>query len=312
MAEYQPPKRQTDLFPRDRHESNREQDPLSDRCHRRHGSRHADDRPSGDRRVGHEAAVTARGERGSRGVRLCRRPVDRRPRRLRSATADLPRRDGDRSPLLTRRLARRVQRRVRRQRRRLRHARRRRRAEAAHLAPGRRSGPGLHRRRFGRAVRFPAQHVHEPPLPALHRAADRRVAREAADPARAARQLLVRRPPYRLHPDAGALPAVEELPRRHDVPHLDLRHRGPLGADDPPTRGPLERHESDLDRQPGLLPFRPGRRVQPLLLRHGQRRDRPALRVRGLPRRGPLGFHGHGDLRAGGLPAPLRAGLGPP
>ena len=128
----------------------------------------------------------------------------------------------------------------------------------------------------------------------------------------AARQLLARRPAYRLHPHLRALPAVEELPRRHDVTDLDLRHRGPLGADDPPTRGPLERHESDLDRQPGLLPVRPGRRVQPLLLRHGQRRDRPALRVRGLPCRGPLGFHGHGDLRAGGLPAPLRSGLGPP
>ena len=266
----------------------------------------------GGRRLGHPAPVPTRGQRRTRGLRLRRRPLDHQPRRRIFPAPDFPPGQRDEPPVLARRLARRLQRRVRRQRRRVRHSGRRRRAEAPDLAPGRRSRPGVHPLRLGGALRLPAQHVHEPSLPALHRPADRRSAREAADPARSARQLLAGRQPDRLHSHARAFPAVEELPRRHDLANLDLQHWRPLGADDPAARGPLERHEPDLDRQPCLLPLRPGRRVQPVLLRHRKRRDRPALGLRGLPRRESLRVRGHIDLRTGRLPASLRPGFGPP
>ena len=73
-------------------------------------------------------------------------------------------------------------------------------------------------------------------------------------------------------PLGEALPPVEELSRRHGLADLDPQARRPVARGDPQARRRLQRHRADVDRRDGLLPLRPRRRVQPVLVRPAARK----------------------------------------
>ena len=104
-------------------------------------------------------------------LRLCRRPVGRRPRRQEPPPADHRHRRRNVSGVLARRPDHRLHRAVRRQHRRLHHSGDRRRADALDLAPGAGHRSRLHPRRQDRAVLLAAACVQQPAHAAFHRAA---------------------------------------------------------------------------------------------------------------------------------------------
>ena len=69
-----------------------------------------------------------------------------------------------------------------------------------------------------------------------------------------------------VHAAGRSLPPVEELSRGHGLADLDLEARRPNARRDPQAHRRLQRHRPDVDWRAGLLSFRPGRRVQPLLV----------------------------------------------
>ena len=70
------------------------------------------------------------------------------------------------------------------------------------------------------------------------------------------------------------------------VAHLVvLRSSDARGRAGPAAGGALQRHRPDVDRRHGLLPLRPRRRVQPLLLRPGTKKVEAAHEVHRLPGR---------------------------
>ena len=135
----------------------------------------------------------------------------------------------------------------------------------------------------GKAVLFivAAQRLHRPLHAALHRAGRRRHAdTQLPIPHGVERRLLARRQAHRLQPARRPLAAVEALPRRRRLAHLDLRRQRPRGREDPAAR---RRAANDVDPQwigeHDLLPLRPRRRVQPVRLRHEVEDGPPADRA---------------------------------
>ena len=176
-------------------------------------------RGAGTGHVRHATAGNAGDHRGKNRVRLRRRHLGRRRRRQESPAGDVASRRGAEPVLLARRQAHRLHGQLRRQRRRLRHPRRGRRADAADLAPRRGRRPRLHARWPG-PLQLAAGGLLAPAFAILHGGYRRRSPKASADPFGRHGGDLARRPFPGLYAARRALPAMEELPRRHGVADL--------------------------------------------------------------------------------------------
>ena len=108
------------------------------------------------------------------------------------------------------------------------------------------------------------------------------------DPLRRRGELLARRRAHRLHAARRPHAAVEALPRRHPLAHLDLPHaRTTPSTQIPQPEGRCNDLDPQLGRRHRLLPLRPRRRVQPVRLRRGAQEGQAADQVHRLPRRRP-------------------------
>ena len=62
---------------------------------------------------------------------------------------------------------------------------------------------------------------------------------------------------HRVQPAAAGVPAVEAVPRRPRVAHLDLRHRGPRDRQGAPAGHALQRRGPDVGGRDAVSPLRP-------------------------------------------------------
>ena len=185
---------------------------------------------------------------------------------------------------------------------------RRRRSAPPHLASGQRPAAGLHPRRQARPLHLQPHRL----VPALHPALDRgdeRRARGAGSRSRTRAQAAY-------SPDGRSL-AYNPIGRAFEqwkgyrggrVSQLWLINTSGWDIEKvPQPAGPLQRRRRHVARrQPGLVPFRPGGRVQPLSLRPRLEGRHPGHQPHRLPGDVRLAGGGQDRLRAGRLALPAR------
>ena len=194
------------------------------------------------------------------------RSLDGPARRRRGQTADHGAGGGDRCRVFAGWIDACLHRRVRRQRGCLRHACDGRRAAAADLSSGAGRSRGLDAGRQARSFRLGARDSQRW-CQAIHLARGRRRAARRIAAADCARGIVFRR---RLAPGLRAAVSmagsVEALSRRADEEDLDRQPGGFEHRQD--SAGQFQRLQPHVDRRPHLLPLRPGRAGDAVLLRH--------------------------------------------
>jgi len=266
-------------------------------------------RPGLRQRPGHPPAPLADRQRDAHRLRVCQQHLGGRAGRRHGAPADqLPGADGQPALLAGRQIVG-LQRRVRGQRGRLRRAGPRGRAQAAHVAPGRRHRPGVVARRQARALHLvPSLLGAERRAPVLDGAGRGRRRGSAPTAARLPGQDLSRRPPHRLPHEQLLGRGAAQLPWRAEPAHLD---RGP--RDVRPGDAALDGFEGRGSRVGAghrLLHLGSRRRGQRVVLRAEDEAAGAGHDVRRLRRQGARrGSRGRG-LRAGGLRPRARPEVG--
>ena len=112
----------------------------------------------------------------------------------------------------------------------------------------------------------------------------------------------------------GRRSLMRRLPRNRNgrpiaaarVAHRDHEFRDHAAQQDSPAGGPLQRHQPHVDRRQALFRLRPQRRIQPALVRSGDRRSPAADFVQGLSGRQRERRRRHDHLRAGRPSARVR------